>query len=117
MSKVKDPKNLNFKKCKIAEQMVASRHPLCQIHLAKALPILRYLPSWLLRKEDDEEHEQTQGDDDDKYKRVETKFKEIHNKEQKDNENDDEAASPFLLKKKTMRNQLIAGIKENLEQA
>ena len=29
MSKVKDPKNLNFKKCKIAEHMVASRHPLC----------------------------------------------------------------------------------------
>ena len=44
VSKVKESKNLNFKKCKIAEHMVATRHPLSGIHLAKALPVLGYLP-------------------------------------------------------------------------
>ena len=49
-----DVKCLSEKKIKIAELLVQQRHPLCKIHPAEALPILKYLPAWLIKKNDDE---------------------------------------------------------------
>ena len=55
---------MSTKKVKIAEDLVNQRHPLSRIHLAKALPIFKYLPSWLLQKDREQEDAFTEKDDD-----------------------------------------------------
>ena len=49
---VKVGKNLSAKKVLIAEELVNQRHPLSKINFAKALPILKYLPAWLVQHEE-----------------------------------------------------------------